>query len=306
MSKFVIVFMALVALASCLMKTGDRTKLEIQAKKSADTSTWVADARIDGVVDGLDRMAVRPYVSFAKWRQDVDTAPVVEDSPVEAEVEAEPEVKAPAKAEAPAAPVKSGGSNGSYSQASPVKSGGSNGSYSQVAASQFSYNAPVYTEVRYRVPVQSGGSNGSYSQAAPVRQQPYRTVNAVVKSGGCTGGYQTAQVSVPVRGPIRKMFANASARRDSRIVSPVSVQAPSYSVAPVQVASNCNCVEVANDGNIVSPYSAPQMQYSYATPMQIAPLATVTAPVRQFIDNLTPQRSTTTTVCTPEGCVTIE
>lgn len=305
MSKFVIVFMALVALASCLMKTGDRTKLEIQAKKSVDTSTWVADARVDGVVDGLDRMAVRPYVSFAKWRQDVDVTPVVEDA-VKAEVESEAAV--PAKAEDSAAPVKSGGSNGSYSQAAPVKSGGSNGSYAQ-ATSQFSYSysAPVYTEVRYRVPVRSGGSNGGYAQAAPVRQQPYRTVNAVVKSGGCTGSYQTAQVSVPVRGPIRKMFANAAARRDDRIVSPVSVQAPSYSMVPMQVADcppDCDCYQDVSDGGNVSPYSA--QQYNYATPMQIAPLATMTAPVRGFIDNLTPQRSTSRTICTPEGCVTIE
>jgi len=344
MSRFTIVVLALVAMSSFMMKAGDKTKPTVK-RQAADTSEWIVDARVDGVVSGLGRLESNQF-HFAKWYDDKIVSPVPTDDVV-AEVTETPVVPTPAApvksggsngSYSQAAPVKSGGSNGSYSQAAPVKSGGSNGSYSQAAPVQYSYSAPVeysysapvqYTQtVRYNQAVRSGGSNGSYSQAAPVqysqpvmqavpvqtvqavRAQPYRTVNRAVKSGGCTGSYSNVQVAVPVRGPIRKAVAN---RRDSRIVSPVSSVAPSYSVAPMQSVGvpDCGCEPVANDGAIVSPYSMAPVQYSaptqmYATPMQIAPVATAMAPVRNMIDAMTPQRSTSRTICTPEGCVTIE
>jgi hypothetical protein len=183
----------------------------------------------------------------------------------------------------------------------------------------------VPMQVQYSQPVQSGGCTGSYQQSAPrfsqqpvattrVKVQPFKTVSRPVKSGGCTGSYSMQDVQVPVRGPIRKVLANMSARRTSdNIVSPVQ------SYAPMQVATtDCVSCQPANDGAIVSPYSTSQSNCGCGDPncvcvncqcpncpgaLQRTAQAVGNA-VGRAIDAVTPNRPAM--ICTPTGCVPVE
>lgn len=304
MLKNILPAMVVLAIVSFYLKPKDSVPLryEVESIVASPVCSFGDDTQnLAERIAKIERTDNMQFAKFATARWVVDDQSVTsvpDDTAPQAEVQTAP--VAPS-----AAPVKSGGSNGSYSQSVPMRSGGSNGSYSQT----MQYSTPVYTQV-----VKNGGSNGSYSTAvavpryssvpvttARVRSVPYKTVNRAV-SGGCTGSYSMQSVQVPVRGPVRKIIANVAARRSAPPVS-YSVQASApmqmqYSEAPCDpnCPPDCDCYQQSSDGGIVSPYS---MSYP-------GPIARGVAPVVNFIDNLTPMRSSVPMMCTPAGCVPLQ